>query len=183
MKLGIPIYKQSKINSCGPTALRMVLAYYGIEKNEMELVKIAKTIKKGTRLLDLGIIATKLGFDVNAYSFMLKKSTKKLNNSKRRLIELGANYKFKQPSMEDVIEFLKLKIPVILSVNSAILFKNNKTEAGHFIVVTGYDDEKFYYNDPWDGKRKVISKKELLFSWYNNVIKSSGYLLAIKPNV
>ena len=41
--LKVPHFKQSTLYTCGPTSLRMVLAYYGIESSEDDLAKQLET--------------------------------------------------------------------------------------------------------------------------------------------
>ncbi|MBU0598079.1 C39 family peptidase, partial [Patescibacteria group bacterium] len=87
----------------------------------------------------------------------------------------------KKPSIKDVKKFLKRKIPVILSVNSRILYNNLKQKiTGHFIVITKYKNGIFWYNDPKDGRRHSIKEDDLIFAWHNNILDSSGYLLIIE---
>lgn len=51
---------------------------------------------------------------------------------------------------------------------------------GHYIVITGYEKDRFHYNDPGDGKKKSISGDKLIFALSNNVFDSSAYLLVIE---
>ncbi|MBI4176452.1 MAG: C39 family peptidase [Candidatus Aenigmarchaeota archaeon] len=67
--------------------------------------------------------------------------------------------KIRKPSKADILKHLRKNIP-------------------DFIVITGYKDGYFFYNDPDDGKRKRIKENDLLFAWHSNVLDSSAYLLA-----
>ena len=70
MKKFLPTYQQSTKLSCGLAALRMVLEYYGVEKSEKEIARGVDGIKKyGTKSVDLGWYAKKLGFKVELLSF------------------------------------------------------------------------------------------------------------------
>jgi len=58
------IYMQSNDGSCGPTSLRMILAHYGLEKSERELMKLTNcTIENGTSADELVNAAKFLGFN------------------------------------------------------------------------------------------------------------------------
>ncbi len=61
--LNIPPFRQLP-DLCGPSCLKMVLAYFGVEKNEPELAKLAGATKnKGATASDLIRVAKKLGFN------------------------------------------------------------------------------------------------------------------------
>ena len=84
-----------------------------------------------------------------------------------------------KPSKEQILKFLKKGIPVIISVRSFLLYNKPYNKAGHYIIITNYKNGVFSYNDPYRYKRKEIKENDLLFAWYNNIVDSSGYLLAI----
>jgi hypothetical protein len=104
------------------------------------------------------------------------------------LLKEGADFKIKMPEIKDIISFLKKRIPVILAVNAKILFETDRlpefpkipNNMGHFIVITGFIGNKFYYNDPYFGESKEISKDKLFFALSNNILDSSAYLLVLK---
>lgn len=78
----IPYYAQEKDNTCGPAALRMLLAALGIKKSEESLVKLLKTTKtKWTPNKSFSSVATHLGLD----NFIKKNASisdlKKLKNN------------------------------------------------------------------------------------------------------
>lgn len=166
MKKPLLVYKQSTKLSCGPAALRMVLEYYGVKKSEKEIAEGVGGIKKyGTKAVDLGWYAKKLGFKVELLSLNRKLSK--------------ARAKIKKPEVADIAKFIKKKIPVIVAVRSCLLYDKKPAKLGHFIVVTDYKKGLFYYNDPLLGIRRRIKRGDLLFAWHANVLDSSAYLLAI----
>jgi len=161
----IPLFKQKK-NTCGTTALRMVFAYFGKNISENEIIKNVGGIKSyGVRTIKLAKYAKSLGFKNECLSY-----NKKLANGQTKI---------KKPNTTDILKFLKKNIPVIISVRSYLLFNTNPKKTGHFIVLTEYKNGFFYYNDPKDGKNHKIDIEELKFTWFNNVLDSSAYLLAI----
>ena len=152
--------------TCGPTALKMIAAYYGRDITEKEVLEIVGGLKKyGVATIKLAEAARKLGFKTESYSFSEKHAK--------------GHAKIKKPDTEDILKFLKKKIPVILLVRSFILFGQKKNNDGHFIVITGHKNGKFEYNDPKDGKAHTISADELRFAWFNRVIDMSAYLIAV----
>ncbi|MBU1102548.1 C39 family peptidase [Patescibacteria group bacterium] len=167
MKLQIKPLKALK-NTCGPTSLRMVLTYYGINKKEKEILKAIGGLRKySIRTVRLAEYADKLGFDYECFSY-----EKELSHGIAKI---------RKPDSNDILKFLKKRMPVIIAVNASLLFGYRDKKMGHFIVITGYGNRHFWYNDPWDGKTHKINTENLKFAWFNNVIDSSAYLLAIWP--
>lgn len=163
----VKLYKQKNKLSCGPAVLKMIFSYYGFNISESEIIKGMGGLRQyGVRAINLAEYAHSMGFKVKYFSF-----NKKLSK--------GAAI-IKKPSLDEVHKLLKRKIPVILAVNSSILYNNLKRRnKGHFIIITKYRKATYWYNDPRDGKQHLIKHDDLLFTWYNNVLYSSAYLLAI----
>lgn len=165
--LPVPLLKQGKLE-CGPTALRMVLQYFGKKVSNMAIVKKIGGIKKyGVRTIKLADFAERLGFKVYCYS------------ANRKLAKGEA--KIKKPAKSDIIRFLKKKLPVIITVRQFLLYHEKPSDMGHFIVITKYENGQFWYNDPEDGKQHKIKEEDLMLAWLNNVSDSSAYLLVIQP--
>lgn len=60
--LDVPFFKQTTGFSCGPAALRMVLAYYNREVSEKDLIHLLDTTsEEGTRRVHMREIANELG--------------------------------------------------------------------------------------------------------------------------
>ena len=163
----VPLIKQKKL-TCGPTSLRMVAAYYGRDINEREVIKLVGGLKSyGVDAIALGEAANKLGFISKAFSYSRKHSKGKA--------------KIKKPTTSLVKNALLKKMPVILLVRSCILFDKPISDKGHFIVVTGYKNGVYEYNDPKDGRAHTISEEELQFAWFNRVLDMSAYLIIVWP--
>lgn len=163
----IPLFRQKK-NTCGLTALKMVLAYFGDDIAENELIKLTGKIKRyGIRTIQLSEAAKKLGFKTECLSY-----NKILAEDKAKI---------KTPDTNDVLKYLERKVPVILAVRSSLLYGEKLTEEGHFIVIREYRDGIFYYNDPTDGRIHKVGEEALRFAWFNNILDSSAYFLAVWP--
>jgi len=147
----------------------MVLKYFGYSFSDKEIIASIDGIKKyGVRTIKLAEFASKLNFNVECLSYNKELARRKA--------------KIKKPNLKDILKFLKRKIPVIIGVRSALLYNKEKLrEMGHFIVITKYRKNIFWYNDPYDGHQHRIKENDLAFAWYNNVLDSSAYLLAIWP--
>jgi ATP-binding cassette subfamily B protein len=57
-----PHYMQTDAMTCGPTCLRIVSAYYGVNYSLADLVKISQTNREGSSLLGISKAAEKIGF-------------------------------------------------------------------------------------------------------------------------
>lgn len=209
MKLKVPLIKQKHKDACGPAAMRMLYKYFGKDVAEERIIKEIKGLTKwGSFVSDLAFMSKKLGFKVICHSYaliyfdpsfakisrkefikriksLIRKEKRKYNKrelkSILRVLKSDIDFKMRMPSLDLVRRFLDKKLPVGLVVNSAAFYeKKRNIEYGHFIIVTGYEKDKFYYNDPSDGKSHSISADKLIFSWSNNIFGSSGYLIVIK---
>lgn len=69
MKLNIPFYKQTTKFNCGPTTLRMVIAYFDKDIG-LEILEKRTGIKKGKGILSIQIatVASLLGFQTDFFS-------------------------------------------------------------------------------------------------------------------
>jgi ABC-type bacteriocin/lantibiotic exporter with double-glycine peptidase domain len=210
MKLKVPLLKQKYKTGCGLAAMSMVYKYFGKKISQEEISKeIGGLTKWGSFMVEHAFMARKLGFKVICHSYNLEyfdpsdaklsrkgfiKKTKALIKKEKRaynkrelksilkVLESDIEFKMKMPSLKIIKKFLDKKIPVVVAVNSAILCEKKKnSKLGHYIVLTGYKNDKFYYNDPKDGKAKSISADKLIFALSNNVFDSSAYLIVIKP--
>jgi ABC-type bacteriocin/lantibiotic exporter with double-glycine peptidase domain len=210
MKLNVPLLKQKYKVGCGPAAVSMVYKYFGKEIPEEKIVKkIGGLTKWGSFAVEHALMAKNLGFKVICRSYnleyfepadfklsrikLIKKTKSLIRKEKRtfnkrelkailRALESKIDFKMRIPSLNAIKKFLNEKVPVIALVRSAALFEEKKDlKSGHYIVLTGYEDDKFYYNDPKYGKAKSISADKLIFALSTNVFDSSAYLLVIKP--
>lgn len=165
--LNVPLFKQKK-DTCGPTALRMIFKYFVKEIDEKEILKFIGGLKKyGVKTISLADYAKHAGYQIKCLSFNKKAA--------------GGNAEIERPSVKRIKEYLSKGIPIVLLIRSFLLFNKKPSKNGHFIVIVGYKDGTFLYNDPKDGKRHKISEEKLLFIWFNNILGSSAYFLALWP--
>src|SRR4030042_669876 len=166
-KIQVPLLRQSK-KACGPTSLAMVLKYFKKDIPLKEIIQNVGGIKSfGVRCIDLADYARELDFKADCYSY-----NEKLAKGKALI---------KKPSKELILKYLNRNLPVILAVRTCLLRDLEFTKEGHFIIITKYANGKFLYNDPSNGKGFSISENDLIFSWYNNILDSSAYMLVLEP--
>jgi ABC-type bacteriocin/lantibiotic exporter with double-glycine peptidase domain len=209
MKLRVLKIKQKNKVGCGAAAMSMLYKYFGKDISEEEIIKeVGGLTKWGSFVTDHAFMARKMGLKVICHSYNLEyfnpiyeekpkkdfikriasliRTEKRAYNKRelesiKRALESDIDFSFRMPSLDILRKFLDKKLPVCIVVNSAALFeKDIDLEMGHYIVLTGYTKDKFYYNDPEDGKSKSISANKLMFALSNNIFNSSAYLLIIR---
>jgi predicted double-glycine peptidase len=138
-----PFQETLNADMCGPASLKIVLEYYGVNKSEDELAKIAGH-KKGLGIDDKGIkkVAERLGF-----------KAKIKNNS----------------SFKDMEKWLKKDVPVIVDwfTKGRTDYGDSSTADGHYSVVMGLDDEFIYLQDPELGAMRKITRNDFMRVWFD----------------
>lgn len=164
MKLDVPFYPQTTGLNCGPTNLKMVYAYFGMDKG-IEYFEEAMAIEEGKGVASSSILlAAAKDFDVRFYSksvyfdtnlmdleFYKKfgsdvdKANKDLENARK----LGAQINEKTMSLGDLLSFVtETSIPIILLDWTVIEPKKGQGYQGHFVTVVGYDKDNVLIHNP-----------------------------------
>lgn len=128
---------------CGPASLKMVFDYYGVEKSEEEIAKLAGTIENlGTDEAGIKKAAESFGFKV-----IIKNES----------------------SFEDIQSYLDKKIPVIVNwfTRGRIDYDDSQVPDGHYSVVVGLDNDHIYLQDPEIGKLRKIAKEDFMKVWFD----------------
>lgn len=207
MKLNVPLFEQQSEKGCGAAALRMVLSYYRVKKSEKEIIeKHGGLTEWGSFTVGLGLIAQDFGFRSTCYSYYLnklehedfdkdKEELLRTLDSKieeenddfherglrtfKKFIRRGNKIIFDIPRISRIKNHIKNKKPVIIASNASSLFERNlELDFGHFVVVTGFKDNKMLINDP-EGEIEEINEERFISS-SNNVFGSSAYMLVIE---
>lgn len=128
---------------CGPASLKMVLAYYGLERSEEKLAKLCGTDPDlGTSAEGIKQAAESLGFTVEIK-----------NNS----------------TFEDIQAWLDKKVPVIVNwfTRGRTDYSSSEVSDGHLSVVVGLDDEYIYLQDSEIGKLRQIARDDFIKVWFD----------------
>ena len=128
---------------CGPASLKMVFDYYGIDKTEEEIAKMAGTTEDlGTDEEDIKKAAESLGFKVEIKN---------------------------ESSFEEIQDYLNKKIPVIVNwfTRGRIDYDDSQVPDGHYSVVVGLDDKFIYLQDPEIGKLRKIERNDFMKVWFD----------------
>ncbi|MEX1997442.1 MAG: C39 family peptidase [Candidatus Andersenbacteria bacterium] len=138
-----PFQETLHASMCGPASLKMVLAYYGIEKTEQELAQLAGTDS------DLGTSAEGIKEAAESFGFT---------------VEVKNNGTF-----EDIQTWLDKKAPVIVNwfTRGRIDYPESDVPDGHLSVVVGLDDEYIYLQDPEIGKLRKIARDDFMKVWFD----------------
>ena len=128
---------------CGPATLKILFSYYGIDKTEKELAKMAGW-NKVLGIDDRGMkkAAEKIGFKV-----------KIKNNS----------------SYKDIQKWLDKGVPVIVNwfTRGRNDYPESETADGHYSVAVGLDDKFVYLQDPEIGKMRKIKRYDFMRVWFD----------------
>jgi predicted double-glycine peptidase/8-oxo-dGTP pyrophosphatase MutT (NUDIX family) len=136
-------HSQETDYSCGPASLKTVEEHYGEEKPEEELREETDADPDaGTKPEDLAAQAREDGFEVTLRENM---------------------------SLDDLKRKIDAGEPTIVNLQAWGDKEDYKDdEAGHYVTLTGYDDQYFYFKDPVLGDRTgKLSHEELDRRWHD----------------
>jgi len=141
--LTFPELRQTYSYDCGAKAAHAVLAYYGIDARESDVIKEAGTTRAGTPIRGIAKVMRKNGLKCKA----------------------------KPMTIEEVKKSIDLKRPVILVLQAWTEKKNidwKKDWAdGHYVVAIGYDRRRMYFEDPSSVLRTYLNYRELAERWHD----------------
>jgi predicted double-glycine peptidase len=145
--LDFPNTRQVYDYSCGSGAVQAVMAYYGKDFRESQLIDLLKTDKSnGTLVKDIVSVFTSLGFQVDAREHMTEK---------------------------ELFSYVDRKIPVIALIQAwgkANNFNSHYKDIwddGHFVVVIGYTSKYVICSDPALFKKGYIPIPEFMERWHD----------------
>jgi predicted double-glycine peptidase len=145
--LDFPAIRQSYEYSCGPGAVQAVLAYYGEDFRESQLIDLLKTDKNdGTYVKDIVKFINSRGLLTDVKQYMTK---------------------------GELLEYIDKNIPVIVLIQAwgnLDNFNNHYKDCwndGHFVVVIGYTDKDIICSDPALFKYGYIPVQEFMERWHD----------------
>jgi ABC-type bacteriocin/lantibiotic exporter with double-glycine peptidase domain len=138
-----PFQETIGAGACGPASLKIVLGYYGVEKSEKELAKLAKTDKKwGTSDKNLVKVARHFGF--------------------KTIVKDYCNFK-------DIEKWLKGGVPPIVDwmTRGRMDYSDVNVPDGHYSPICGLDDKYVYLQDPELGKIRKLARGDFWQVWFD----------------
>lgn len=144
-------------SNCGPTALGMVLQAYGIQATTEQLRAAANQLQGTT------------GYDQGVSLDFLQAIAQEAGLRTEGLI--GANGRYRQWSMADLIGEVRRGYPVITLVRYATLpdHTGSTSESDHYVVIIGVSDQGLIINDPAftgnGGYRRPLGPDALMKAW------------------
>jgi predicted double-glycine peptidase len=145
--LDFPNTRQAYDYSCGPGAVQAVMAYYGVDFRESELVDSLKTNEKdGTLVKDIVRFLHSQGFSTDVKEHM---------------------------SQSDLFRYIDKRIPVIALIQAwgkKADFDRHYADTwddGHFVVVIGYTPWNIICSDPSMFSTGYIPIAEFLDRWHD----------------
>jgi len=144
--INIPSGIQTFDFDCGAKALQLIMAYYGIEKREDELISDLKSDKDGTSIENMISVATDNGFEVTAKTGV---------------------------SLETVKQYIQKNIPIIVLLQAwaerYMTLENWESDwdDGHYAIVIGYQDNIVIFEDPSSFRRTWLKEDEFIARWHD----------------
>ncbi len=145
--LDFPNTRQSYVYSCGPGAVQAVMAYYGRDFRESQLIDLLKTDKNdGTTVKYIVNFLDSQGLKVDVKEHMTK---------------------------ADLFSYIDRGIPVIALIQAwgkEADFNNHYADLwddGHFVVVIGYTRKNIICSDPALFKNGYIPIAEFMDRWHD----------------
>ena len=141
--LDFPEVRQGTDYTCGDSAMQSVLYYYGIEFREDQLIKRLHTTHDGTDPGAIADFAKAEGFSVDMHAM----------------------------TIADIKQYIDQAIPVIVDIQAWSGHQHphykGDYDDGHYVVVIGYDDERFIFEDPSMMNRGYLTFVEFLERWHD----------------
>jgi len=161
MKLNVPLICQRPElpTGCEITAVTMMLQYKGIDADKVELANEMPRHEENPELGYVGDPFTEDGWTV--YPKALLDLVRKY---------AGSAEDFTGKNVTELEQQLAVNKPVVVLVGPIHGF------TVHALVLTGFDEQSFYYNDCWTNEKDVqINKTEFLKIWEGQSRRAISY--------
>lgn len=164
-----PIIRQASNKDCGLVSLAIILNYYGIEVSWEKMKTQIKVSKYGSSAKDLVAYARSLGFFSNGY----RMNTRSLIGiDPPAILHWDSSCFFSIVGYENGSVLIESELYKECRAIPESEFRNPLIFL-HFLVYEGHNQETFFINDPYLGKRS-INKKDFMKAF-------TGYILVMRP--
>lgn len=142
--LDFPSLRQATSYSCGSSATQMVMAYYGIDEMEKDIIHEVQT-------------SSKVGTEADMIVKYFRKH----------------KFRVKQGAMtlEEVKKYIKKKTPVIIALQAWTEKEKEDWEkvynCGHYVVAIGYTKDHIIFSDPSSVNKTYLTNEDFLIRWHD----------------
>jgi ABC-type bacteriocin/lantibiotic exporter with double-glycine peptidase domain len=182
--LQVPFYRQASEFTCGPACLMMAMKFFQpnlrlSRELEFDIWREANLVESyGTSKEGLALAAARRGFEVYTigkslrHSFVdaIRDGIPGLDNvvvelfyddTRRKFKAMGLKNKSRQIRLSNIRDILKKShVPILLTSTS--LFNENESPLPHWVVVTGFNHDNWYLNNPLGrSPRTRLARKQL----------------------
>ncbi|MDD5287589.1 MAG: cysteine peptidase family C39 domain-containing protein [Dehalococcoidales bacterium] len=146
MIIDLPSGRQTFDFDCGAKALQIVMAYYGVDVREDELLSELKCSSDGTQIQQMRTVAEKHGFQVVA--------------------KCGS-------TLVEVKQFIDSGYPVIVLVQAwaerymTLGDWREDNDDGHYVIVIGHYNNIIVFEDPGTFRRTWLTVEEFSARWHD----------------
>jgi uncharacterized protein YvpB len=212
IKINVPYYKNFNNYSCFVAASAMVLGYFGTKINQRKVYEDAKVYhpKDKKRIFGCTVPSIMLAIKNTGYKMTawhdknageIKKAGKETGlffsiweKQIKEAEKLGILKSYKNGKFSLIKKYLNKHIPVIVGVKSKTFYQGNHSwgksiynkkgseDTNHVVVITGYKNGKYIYNDssPFlkKGKNLRVAEPRLKKAWKDAAyIKNAVFIL------
>lgn len=142
--IDLPIGRQTF--DCGAKALQIVMAYYGVDLREDELINQLKCDINGTPLKNMISVAEQNGFQVVATFGTSLDTVKQYVDQRHPVIVLVQAWADKYMTLEDW---------------------KQENKHGHYVIVIGYEGSIIVFEDPASFHRTWMTEEEFNARWHD----------------
>lgn len=146
MIIDLPGGRQSYDFDCGAKALQILMAYYGVDVREHDLLDELNSDNNGTRIEHMITVAEKYGFQVVAKYGTTLDEVKQFIDSGYPVIVLVQAWAERYMTLEDWRE------------------DNND---GHYVIVIGHYNDIIVFEDPASFRRTWLTEEEFTSRWHD----------------
>ncbi|MDD4877210.1 MAG: cysteine peptidase family C39 domain-containing protein [Dehalococcoidales bacterium] len=146
MGIDLPSGRQTFDFDCGAKALQLVLAYYGLDIPEINLLEEMKVSTEGTPLKNMMAVAEKHGFKVYAKCYF---------------------------TLQKVKEYVDKNIPVIVLVQAwakklmSLEEWKHDYDDGHYAIIVDHYGSVLVFEDPASFSKTWMTEKEFMARWHD----------------
>ena len=144
--IDLPIGRQTFDFDCGAKALQIVMAYYGIDVREDELIGELKCDAGGVPVQNMMSVAEKRGFNVVAKCGVSLERVKQYVDENHPVIVLAQAWPERYMTLEDWKE---------------------DNDDGHYVIVIGHHGYVIVFEDPASFRRTWMTEEEFVVRWHD----------------